>query len=138
MRTDSKGDMGFMEAMLSAMAVITVLMAFIGSVSTMVVVSDVSMEGFDTRMLKGEISDGVFQPFYVDYLYECRDLYGYSSVTVKVTIPGGFCEEPEPVSTGGDGGFKHTLFHTDVVHSDKGRSIPVFYEVVLCKMTAGE
>lgn len=138
MRMDSKGDMGFLEAVLSAMAVVTVLMAFIGSVSTMMVASEIPMDGFDTRMLDAEISDGVFIPFYGDYMQECMDLHGFTSITVRAVVPGGFCDDPGELTIGGVGGFKHTLFHTDVIECDSGRTVPVFYEVILCKLTATE
>ncbi|MBR7153391.1 MAG: hypothetical protein IKD00_06605 [Candidatus Methanomethylophilaceae archaeon] len=138
MRIDSKGDMGFLEAVLSAMAVVTVLMAFIGTVSTALVASEVSMDGFDTRMLDAEISEGVFVPYYLDYMQDCMDVHGYSSVTVSVSVPGGFCEDPGTVTVGEPGGFKRTLFHTDTVECDSGRTVPVFYEVELCKTIAGE
>ncbi len=130
---DTKGDMGFMEAVLSMMAVVLALTAFFGAVMLLTASDHGQSYRFDAGMLDGEITDGEFVPGYQDYLREYLDASGKKFVSVDAEIPGGFCGEIKKETAGTDPGRGYTsLFSAGTASDDAGRRIPVWCRVVFC------
>lgn len=132
MRSDRRGDMGFMEAMVAFMAVSVVLTAFMGALATTTVVTADPTGSLDPGEFTGTIEDGVFVPGFVEYIDGFADTRGCDGVTVSVTVPGGFCEEVEPYVRGYMDGMLFSRTMSGHVADDAGRVLPAFYEVVLC------
>ena len=126
------GDMGFMEAVLSMMAVVLALTAFLGAAALLITADAESDLRFDAGMLGGEISGGEFIPSYGRYLQEYLDATGRLYVSVEAAVPGGFCED-SLISAGTDPGSGYsTVFRTGSVDCDGGRKVPAVFRVSIC------
>lgn len=133
MNADESGGMEFLESMIAVMAVAVVLAAFLGMSASLAAdhMSDPT-EGLDPARLGGEIRDGAFVPGFEDYISGYVESRGLGGAAVTVTVPGGFCEEPERYVTGSQDGPRWSASFVSTVPCDGGRTVPVFFEVVLC------
>ena len=107
MRSDRRGDMGFMEAIVAFMAVSVVLTAFMGALATTTVVTADPTGSLDPGEFTGVIEDGVFVPGFIEYI---------DGFAVRGDMDGML--------------FSRTM--SGHVADDAGRVLPAFYEVVLC------
>lgn len=132
MNADARGDIGFLEAMIAMMAVVTVLTAFLGVATHSATIVMDPTDGIDPDMMTGSISDGCFNPGFQGYLEDYADSRGLDGIAVTVLIPGGFCEEPAPVIVGSLDGSLFTRTVTSIVPMDDGRSVTAIFEVTVC------
>lgn len=132
MYADTCGDMGFLESMIAMMAVITVLMAFLGvSTHTAVVITDPT-DGLDPDMMDGRIVDGEFVPGFGEYIADYCDSRGLNGISVTVLVPGGYCEGIPPLTVGEMDGRPFTRTLTSIIPLDDGRSVTAVFEVTVC------
>ena len=115
MRSDRRGDMGFMEAMVAFMAVTVMLTAFMGVLATTTVVTADPTESLDPGEFTGTIESD-----------------GFRGAAVTVTVPGGFCPDIETFTVGDMDGMLYSRSIPGLVTDDSGRVLPAVYEVVLC------
>lgn len=132
MRSDRRGDMGFTESMLSAMAVTVVLMAFIASSATAIVTESDPMGGFDPSRLGGTVEDGVLVPDHRGYLLDHMSRSGCTGISVEAEVPGGFVGPGEPVTVGSMDGPLESRRFLSMLDAGDGRVLPVVYEVTVC------
>ena len=126
------GEMGFMEAVLSMMAVVLALTAFLGAAALLISADSEEDLRFNVGMLGGEIINGEFVPSYECYLQEYLDASGKTYVSVEADVPGEFCEDSS-VSLGTDPGSGYsTLFRTMSIGCDGGRKVPAIFRVTIC------
>ena len=126
------GDMGFAEAILAFMAVTVVLTAFLGLVAHGHLSLGDPTGTLDDSIFSGSVDDGTFVPFYSDKLGDILDTGGFSGICVSVSVPGGVCEVPPPLSKGDMDGRTYTRTFVSVISDDNGRSYPAFFEVTVC------
>lgn len=132
MISERRGDMGFMEAMVSFMAVALVLTAFTGVLAVTEVDSADPTDGLDPRMFTGTIESRGFVPGFTGYIDRYVDSNGLSGASVVVTIPGDYCEEPEAFVIGSMDGMVYGRQIPGTVTDDSGRTLPAMFEVMLC------
>lgn len=132
MRTDGRGDIGFMEAMIAMMAVMTVLAAFLGLAAHAASEASDPTEMLDRGAFTGSVESGVFVPGYGDYAESFLDISGCSGISVSVSIPGGFCDPPEVLIEGDMVGDLSSRSFVRMVSDDSGRTFPVIVEVTVC------
>lgn len=135
MLSNDRGDFGFMEAMVAMMAVIVVLTAYLGVAASTVTVMIDPTEGVDGTHLTGTVEDGVFVPSYGDYIESYAISRGLTGISVSVTVPGGFCEVPEPMVIGTIDGEKWSRTVTSTIDAGDGRTIVAVFEVTACART---
>lgn len=126
------GDMGFAEAILAFMAVTVVLTAFLGLVAHGHPSLGDPTGTLDESAFTGSVEDGTFVPSYSDKLGDILDTGGFSGICVSVSVPGGFCEVPPPLTEGDMDGRTYTRTFASVISDDNGRSFPAFFEVTVC------
>jgi hypothetical protein len=124
---DARGDMGFMEAIVSLMAVTIVIGLYLAFVATSAAAAYDPMERFDIDSLDVDISDGV--SIDVSYLYACIAANDIAGISVTVTVPG-FLEDVAEFRVGNVAGLEHSRTFLRVLPFDNGRNIPVVVEVV--------
>lgn len=132
MINERRGDMGFMEAIVSFMAVALVLTAFIGVLAVTEVDSADPTEGLDPAMFTGTVEARTFVPGFSSYIGHYVDVNGISGASVVVTVPGGYCEEPGPFVVGSLDGMLYGRQIPGTVTDDEGRTLPALFEVMLC------
>lgn len=132
MRADEKGDMGFMESMIAMMAVVLVLSAYLGLLTHSVAQISDPTDGIEASELTGTVDDGAFVPGFEDYVRGYIDSKGLSGASVRVIVPGGFCEDPEPFVIGDISGRTTTASFSSTVDIGDGRTVMAIYEVTLC------
>lgn len=132
MINERRGDMGFMEAMVSFMAVALVLTAFIGVLAVTEVDSADPTEGLDPAMFTGTVEAQTFLPGFTEYIDRYVDANGLSGASVVVTVPGDYCEEPEAFVVGSMDGMLYGRQIPGTVTDDEGRTLPAMFEVMLC------
>ena len=133
MRSEGKGDMGFMEAMVAFMSVMIVLSVFLGVMANVTIEATDPVGTVDADRITGTVEAGVFIPGYPDYLGEFLDHTGCSGISVSVRIPGGFCEVPPPMTMGTMDGAVSSRTISSVVEDDNGRCFPAIFEVTVCR-----
>ena len=132
MRSDRRGEAGFMEAMVAFMAVTVVLAAYLGMLASVAVEDADPTRSLEEDRFTGFIDGGVFTPAYVDYLRDFLDISGCGGVSVSVTVPGGLCGPVEPLTLGSMDGSLHTRQIISTVGDDAGRELPAVFEVTVC------
>lgn len=132
MRSGRRGDMGFTEAMLSTMAVVMVLTAYVAASASMASVQGDLLEGFDLGELDGRVEDGSFVPSYGGYLEEFVSKSGCSGVSVRAEVPGGFASGDVTVFGDMDGP-RDSVTHVSSVDAGGGRRVPTVFEVTVCR-----
>ena len=132
MRSDRRGEMGFMEAMVAFMAVTVVLTGYLGAMAGMAAVPMDPTDSIDPDEFTGSIADGVFEPSYLDYMGTFLDATSCSGMAVAVRIPGGFCEEQGPTIIGEMDGHRFSRVFVSTVSDDQGRTVPAVFEVTVC------
>ena len=129
MRMDSKGDMGFGEAIIATIAVVLVFNILMVT-AVLDRTSDDIDPGMDPEVLRGKVVEGVFVPEFLDQLEASIDDHIFSGVLVHVAFPGtvydctsfelGHRTENPCVSR-----------HLSTVDDDRGYHVPVMYEVTI-------
>lgn len=137
MKSDDRGDAGFMEAMVAFMAVSVVLATFLGAVATTAISTADPTSTLDPGGFSGTIEDGVFVEGFTGYLSVFVDSNSLRGATVYVTIPGGFCGTPEPVTIGEMDGALYSRTLAGTVTDGFGRVLPAVFEVILCARRRG-
>ena len=132
MRSDRRGDMGFMEAMVAFMAVTVMLTAFMGVLATTTVVTVDPTESLDPGEFTGTIEPDGFRSGFTEYVSAFVDTHGLRGAAVTVTVPGGFCPDIETFTVGDMDGMLYSRSIPGLVTDDSGRVLPAVYEVVLC------
>lgn len=132
MRMDGRGDIGFMEAMIAMMAIMTVLAAFLGLVAHSASEISDPTEALDGRFFTGSAECGTFVPEYTDYVTSFLDLTGCSGISVSVSIPGGFCDPPDVITEGSMDGDLSSRTFVRMVSDDSGRTFAAIVEVTVC------
>lgn len=132
MRSDRRGDMGFMEAMVAFMAVTVMLTAFMGVLATTTVVTADPTESLDPGEFTGTIESNGFRSGCTEYVSVFVDIHGLRGAAVTVTVPGGFCPDIETFTVGYMDGMLYSRSIPGLVTDDSGRVLPAVYEVVLC------
>ncbi len=128
-----RGDMGFAEAIVAFMAVTVVLSAYIGLAVHIQPAATDPAEELDGKIFTGTVSEGKFVPDYLDDLPAILDSGKYRGISVSVSIAGGFCENPPPVTVGSMDGDASSMTFSSMVSDDKGRTFPAFFEVTVCR-----
>jgi hypothetical protein len=127
MISDRHADMGFMEAMISLMAVIAVLGLYLAFLTTSTVAAYDPMEGFDPDSLNVDVSDGV--KIDESYLYVCLGSYDVWGIGVTVSVPY-FSEEGQSITVGRTSEITSTKNFVRVLQYENGRCVPVIIGVV--------
>ena len=133
MKTDRRGDMGFMDAMVGFIAATIVLSAFLGVVIGVAAYGGDPSSALDPGRFSGTVEGGEFKPGYIGYMGDYLDSSGCRGISVSVLIPGGFCEQPEPTTIGSMDGELFSRTFVSMVRDDSGRIFPAVFEVVLCR-----
>ena len=132
---DSRGDAGFMEAMVAFMAVTVVLTGFMGVMAGVSVVPADPTESLDPDEFSGAIEEGTFVPGFTDYIEGLVWSEGFEGVSVMVEVPG-FGGESGPYVVGSMEGGLHSRTFVGTVTDGFGRSLPAVFEVILCVRAA--
>ena len=132
MRSDRRGDMGFMEAMVAFMAVTVMLTAFMGVLATTMVVTADPTESLDPGEFTGTIEPDGFSSGFTEYVSVFVDTHGLRGAAVTVTVLGGFCPDTGTFTVGDMDGMLYSRSIPGLVTDDSGRVLPAVYEVVLC------
>ncbi|MBR2254709.1 MAG: hypothetical protein IJ856_02665 [Candidatus Methanomethylophilaceae archaeon] len=132
MDSDCRGDMGFGEALICLMAVITVLLAFMSAVTFLVVVDGT----VDVSPLAGsvevDIVDGEIVLAAGDALSSFISSTGARGVSVHAMVPGGFSEFDEIITEGHMDGDRRSIRFIRNIACNGGTSIPAIVEVTVC------
>lgn len=126
------GSMDFMEGIVATMAVAVVLTAFLGLVAGMEAEGPGPLDGIDPGELTGEISGGVYRPFFEEYIAGYADAHGLGWISVSISVPGGFCDRPEAVSFGEAADPTDVRRFSTMVGTDDGRRVISIVEVSAC------
>ncbi len=124
---DSKGDMGFNEAMLSMMVVSLVLGAYLIFISGAAVADYDPIEDFEVDSLNLDTSDGV--EISSSYLFICLATMDVSGISVDVIIPG-FIEDVYHLEVGECNGSEYSKNYIRVCEYADGRTVPAVIKVV--------
>lgn len=126
MIADCRGDMGFMEAMVSMIAVSVVIGMYVALVATASAAAYSPLEDFDVDSLDADISDGVrVSESYLHMYLGSTDIRGLS---VAVSIPF-FDEDEGSFSVGDTDGDGFSKRYVRVLDYENGRSVPAVIEV---------
>lgn len=127
MRMDSKGDMGFGEAIVATIAVVIVF-----NILFVTILSDQSSDsndpGIDQDLLAGSVVDGVFVPEFTNVIQEHIDRCELNGMMVLVRFPGGLYGDVT-VEVGDKIGDPYVQRHASTVTDDHGCRVAVVYEV---------
>ncbi len=127
MISDLHADMGFMEAMISLMAVIAVLGMYLAFLATSTAAAYDPLEGFDPDSLELDVSNGITVS--ESYLYGCLGSYDVLGIEVSVSIPY-FSDQEQTFLVGSTSGFESTSRYVRVLPYENGRCVPVVIGVV--------
>lgn len=136
MRSDSRGDSGFAEAMVSLMVVTVVLAVFLSALASILPESGGHAAVLDMSRFTGEVVDGTFVPHFIDYASSFPDASGARGISVSVTVPGGICAPMEPFTFGSMDGSLESVSKVVTLTDDDERSFPALVEVVVCGRAA--
>ena len=120
------GDMGFMEAMVSSISVMTVLCVYLVFVASNIGAFYDPLEDFDPRSIELETVDGI--TYSEPYLYSYMEYKALKGILVDVSVLG-FSEEPFSIGLGQDEGMEFTRDYVLILDYDNGRKVPVKVEV---------
>lgn len=123
---NDRGEMGFMEAMVSFTSVMTVLCVYIVFVVSNVGVSYDPLEDFDPGSLELETVDGIScsEP----YLFSYMAYKGLIGIQMNISVPG-FLEEPFTIVMGNEDGMTFSRDYVLILDYDNGRKVPVMVGV---------
>lgn len=136
MRSDRRGDLGFMEAMVAMMVVTMALVMFMGVSSSMVSFHSDPMDMFDGDSLNAKYADGKVVCDNSGTMDGFLMNSGASGVEVVVRIPG-FCDEPTKESSGTQEGNVCRRTFMSNVDGDGGRTLVAVFEVTAWFRTGG-
>lgn len=126
MLSDTRGDMGFMEAMISAIAVVIVIGMYLAFLLTTVTASYDPLDGFDPLSLEADAENGV--SISESYLLMYMVSKGLSGIGVELSIPG-YDVGDSSYTIGQTEGPMCSHRYLLLVDYDLGRHIPVIAEV---------
>ena len=127
MISDRHADMGFMEAMISLMAVIAVLGMYMAFLASSSIAAYDPLEDMDPGSLDVDISDGV--KVSESYMYRCLGEFDIVGMQVTVTIPY-FSNEEYSFMVGKVSDISSSKRFSEVLEYENGRHIPAVIEVV--------
>ncbi|MGN0097794.1 MAG: hypothetical protein ACI38Y_00515 [Candidatus Methanomethylophilaceae archaeon] len=131
MRSDRRGDMGFMEAMIMVMIVSIVLMIYLGAAAALIHIHTDPLEGLDGEALCAEVESGQVVADNSGYMETYVSSVGASGMTVVTTVPGGFASVPLVESSGVTEGERHHRLFTSLIPADNGRMVTAVFEVTV-------
>ena len=129
MRMDSKGDMGFGEAIIATIAVVLVFNILMVTVVLDRTSDDID-PGMDPEVLQGKVVEGVFVPGFLDQLEACIYDGVLSGVLVDVVFPGAIYNGTS-FERGQRTGIPHVSRYLSTVGDDLGCDVAVMYEVTV-------
>ena len=128
MNIDERGEMSFMEAMVSAITVVTVIGLYLAFVATTNVYVYDPLADFDSNSLEIDMSEGdcsISESYLYMFLLN-KDLYG-----IEVSVRAPFFMESERMFLIGDSeGLVSERTYVRMASFDNGRSVPMILEVV--------
>ena len=128
---DRRGGMGFVEAMLAVMAVTVVLMMYMSSVATAVLMEADPVSDLDPEQMTAEVVDRRIEVGFEDYLEGFVSEHGINGAAVMVTVPGGFADGPYSTVLGTSAGEVHSRTFSGNIPADHGRTVSAVFEVTL-------
>jgi hypothetical protein len=127
MLSDSRGEMGFMEAMVSILTVTIVISMYLAFAATASATAYEPLSDFDPESLEFEITDSVQPILMTDldtYIID-KDLRG---LRITMAIPY-FMEGTVVYQTGDEGGLEHQARYFMLLSAVGGRTLPTILEV---------
>ena len=131
MRSDRRGDMGFLEAMTMVMMVSIVLMLYLGAASALIHIHTDPLEGLEGEALDAKVESGQVVADNSTYMETYVSYTGASGMRVVTTVPGGFASQPLEESFGVMDGDRYTRMFTSQVQADNGRTVIAVFEVTV-------
>ncbi len=131
MRSDSRGDMGFLESMTMVMVVSIVLMIYLGATAALVQTHADPLGPLDGEGLDAEVVSGTIEADNSGYMERFISAEGASGMRVVTTVPGGFASEPKIESVGVHEGDGHSRMFTHLIPADRGRTVAAVFEVTV-------
>jgi len=123
---DRRGEMGFMESLVSMMAVITVVGLYMVFVATSAAATYTPLEDFDTESMDIRLGDGIEMSD--SYLYMFLATGKADGISVTVSVPF-FSEDSRTVTVGSTDGPEYSEKYLLLLEHSNGRTVPAIAEV---------
>lgn len=131
MRSDSRGDMGFLESMTMVMMVSIVLMIYLGATAALIHSHSNPLGPLDGDGLDAQVVSGTIEADNSGFMERFLSSKGASGMRVVTTVPGGFASEPKVESIGTYEGEGHSRMFTSLIPADNGRTVAAVFEVTV-------
>ena len=131
MRSDRRGDMGFLEAMTMVMVVSIVLMIYLGAAVALIHIHDDPLDALEGGALHAKVESGQVVADNSGYMETYVSSAGASGMRVVTTVPGGFASVPLVESIGVADGDRFTRMFTSLIPADNGRTVTAVFEVTV-------
>jgi len=126
MISDRHGEMGFMESMVSMMAVTIVIGLYIAFVATSAATTYAPLNDFDPKSAEITLGDGIEMSESYLYMFLATGKVDGISVTVSVPI---FFEESRTFTVGDTSGPEYSATYLLLLDHSGGRKVPAVAEV---------